>query len=113
VTTELVGYSLVVDVTTLGKTGRLTGLSPSAIACLYVMAVVAHDRASKTERARVYFAGWDYLAAAALGRTDYDAAAHRAVARAVQELRTAGLIKDVGRRNGMRQGAVMYELLLS
>jgi hypothetical protein len=108
---DAVGYSLAVAVTALGTAGRLAGLSPAAISCLHVMALNARDRPSKTEAARTYFAGWDHLSRAALGRLDYDAAAERAVARAVRELIDAGHVKPIGRRNGVRQGAVMYELL--
>lgn len=109
---SVVGWHLTTDATTLGLTGRLAGLSPAAISTLYVMAHVAIDKPTKRDPARVYFAGWEYLARTAFGRSEYDGAAHRAVARAVRELLDAGLIKDVGRRHGMRRGAVMYELLI-
>jgi hypothetical protein len=106
------GFHLTDNITLLGMTGRLGELSPAAIGCLLVMAHVALDKPTKRDPARIYFGGWEYLGRAALGRTDYDAAAHRAVARAVRELVDVGLVKDVGRRNGMRHGAVMYELLI-
>lgn len=109
---ELVGYHLTDAVGLLGMTGRLAGLSGNAIACLYVMAHVALDKPTKHEQARVYFAGWEYLARTALGRLDYSDTERRAVARALRELIDAGLVKPIGRRNGVRQGAVMYELLI-
>jgi hypothetical protein len=109
---ESMGFHLTDSVTMLGMTGRLSGLSPSAIGCLFVMGHVARDKPSKREQARVYFGGWEYLGRTALGRIEYDDAAHRAVGRAMRELVDAGLVKDVGRRNGMRHGAVMYELMI-
>lgn len=107
-----VGYTLCVEVTLLATMGRLTDLSSNARLCLFVMALTARDKPSKHEPAHIYFGGWEYLARAALNRDQYDSAAERAVARAVGDLVTAGLVKPVGRRHGQRQGAAMYELVL-
>lgn len=109
---DVVGYSLSVEVSSLGMAGRLVELTPAAIACLRCMALVARDKASQAEPAHVYFAGWEYLARAGLGYDVYDNAAEQAVTRAVRQLVAAGLVKPVGRRHGMRQGMTLYELLL-
>jgi hypothetical protein len=90
--------------------GALDGLSPRAIACLYVMALNAHDTGTKFDPARTYFRGWEHLAAAALGRVPYAAKDERAVARVIAELIDAGWIKAMGRRHGDRQAAALYEL---
>lgn len=107
-----VGYHLGNDVRVAALSGRLAGLTPTAILCLHVMAQVALDKPTKTEPARIYFAGWEYLALAGLGREEYDAAAEKTVERAVRQLVERGLVKPVGRRNGVRAGATLYELVL-
>jgi hypothetical protein len=106
------GTQLIRQVETLGLGGRLTHLGNPARLCLYVMALNAHDTGTKTVPARIYFRGWEHLARTALGRDEYDHAAECAVGRAIAELVAAGLVKPVGRRNGNRRGATLYELLL-
>ena len=93
-------------------TKLLGTLSPNARTALYVMALNAHDHGTTDAPPRTYFRGWDHLAAAALGREEYDSAAHRAVARVIRELTDAGLIVTAGRRNGSPTGRVMYRLTL-
>lgn len=92
--------------------GGLAGLTPSALACLWCMAVNARDSATQTDPERVYFRGWDHLAMCALGIKSYDDTAKKRVMRAVAELVRAGLIKPVGRRHGVRHGRAMYRLTL-
>ncbi len=106
-----VGIQLLAYVEAMAMGGRLGDLSANAHRCLLVMAFTAHDKGTNDAPARTYFRGWDHLARAALCRDVYDAPAKQAVARAVRELTDAGLIKYVGRRNGMRQGRAMYEVM--
>jgi hypothetical protein len=100
------------QVEALGMAGRLTELTPNAHRVLLIMALNAHDTGTKTSPARTYFRGWDHLAAAALGRTEYEHADKLAVQRAVADLLDAGFVKHVGRRHGNRHGSAMYELML-
>lgn len=81
------------------------GLTPGARIVLIAMAVLAHDQAHPP----VYFGGWDYLAGA-LGHADYGPTGKRAVARAVAELRKAGVIVPIGDASPGRN--VSYELRL-
>lgn len=106
-----VGTQLLAYVEAMAMGGRLGELSPNAHRCLLVMAFTAHDRGTNDAPAHTYFRGWDHLARAALCRDVYDRPAERAVARCVRELTDAGLIKTVGRRNGVRQGRAMYEVV--
>jgi DNA-binding transcriptional ArsR family regulator len=105
------GSELYGRVTSLQMNGNLHALSGPAYSALVAMAIVAHDRDTKTSPARLYFAGWELLARTALRRDEYDDAAERAVARAIKQLRDAGLIKSHGRRSGP-QSTVVYELTL-
>jgi hypothetical protein len=100
------------QVEALGMAGRLNALTHSERACLYVMAMNAHDTGTSDAPARTYFRGWEHLARVALGRTTYDDAAEHAVKRAIRGLVDAGFVKAKGRRHGERHGNVLYELTL-
>jgi hypothetical protein len=67
------------------------GLSNSARLVLVAMAVMARDDGDPP----TYYGGWAYLSRP-LGHAEYTPAAHRAVARAVAELRKSGLIVVIG-----------------
>jgi hypothetical protein len=90
--------------------GALVGLSHSARAVLFVMAMNAHDTGNADTPPRTYFRGWEHLARVALGRATYDDNAEHAVKRALRELVDAGYVKQTGRRHGERHGRVLYEI---
>lgn len=92
--------------------GRTARLSHSARLVLFGMAAVAHDTGTKTKPRAQYWGGWEWLARACLGRTEYDAVAKAMVGRAIRELIDAGFVKPLGRRRGDRQGPAIYELTL-
>jgi len=71
--------------------GLIKDLSTRARLTLLVMASVARDQPTKTVDARLYFGGWPQLGYA-MGFATYDGSAERAVAKAIAELRGAGLI---------------------
>jgi hypothetical protein len=71
---------------------RVKGLSPSSRLVLVIMAADAHDTGTRTIPAAYYFRGWPHLGRM-LGYDTYDHRAERAVARAVRELRQAGLVE--------------------
>jgi len=105
-----VGYQLAHRATTLTMAGSLPGLSPNARLVLLGMATVAHDRGRPPDVPEAcYFGGWEYLAQAWLGYPKLDTTSERAVARAVAELVTAGVLAPMGRRGGNR-GPRMYRL---
>ena len=81
------------------------GLSPRARLVLIQVARMSKD----TDDPPVYYGGWPFLADV-LGFDSYTTGAHQAVARAVRELTTAGLIKPHGPPSPGRN--VDYELRL-
>jgi hypothetical protein len=94
----------------LTMNGRLPGLSYPARLVLLGMADHAHDTGRPPDTPEAcYFGGWEHLALGWLGFPKYDAAAIRAVTRAVKELVAAGLIIPLGRRGGS-QGNRIYQL---
>lgn len=110
--TDVVGSDLLHRATAIALGGRLDDVSAAAHCCFFVMAFVARDKTTKDAPARTYFAGWEYLARVALGYSEYDETARRAMSRAIKELIDVGVIKPTGRRHGVRQGMVMYELIV-
>jgi hypothetical protein len=106
------GHELTAAVMGAGIAGRTADLSHSARLVLFGIAAVAHDTGTKTKPRAQYWGGWEWLARACLGRTEYDAAAKAAVGRAVAELVGAGLIKYRGRLHGERHGNAVYELTI-
>lgn len=81
------------------------GLSKGARIVLWGMANMAHDHGEPP----IYYGGWPYLSRG-LGYPTYDEGAHRAVARAVAELRKHGLIVPEGEARPGRN--VNYQLRL-
>lgn len=81
------------------------GLSKGARIVLFGMATMARDDGDPP----TYYGGWPYLSRG-LGYPTYDAGAHRAVARAVAELRKHGLIVADGEPTPGRN--VNYQLRL-
>jgi len=109
----MMGSELHARVMAAALSGQLDGLSSPALHVLAAIAVVARDRTTKTQEARLYFGGWDWLAGAALNRQPPydDHAAQLAVGRAIRELVDRGLIKRRGRIAGQQSTAV-YELTI-
>jgi hypothetical protein len=107
-----VGHELTAAAAGAGLAGRTARVSHSARLVLFGMASVAHDTGTKTKPRAQYWGGWEWLARACLGRTEYDRAAEASVGRAIRELVDAGLIKQVGRLHGERHNNAVYELTL-
>jgi hypothetical protein len=93
---------------------RLKDLPHQPARVLLAMAVMAHDNGHGDIPAACYFGGWHHLAHA-LGypNADNQTAGHRAVARAIEELRQRNLIEPVGRVDeSRRKSARIYVLHL-
>jgi hypothetical protein len=86
-------------------------VSDRAFVVLLRMSMTALDRDRKDQPGRVYFAGWEVLAMT-LGYDDpKGAAAEQAVARAIRELSSKGLVKRVDiKPRGRRRRTAAYEL---
>lgn len=87
----MMGGRLCTQVVDLASLGHLVNQSDRALVLLLAMASVGRDTATTKVEAGVYYGGWPLLARV-LGFKTYNAAAERAVARAVRELVDAGLI---------------------
>lgn len=92
--------------------GALDNLTPNARACLWVIALNAHDTGTDHTPEHVYYRGWEHLARAGLARTEYDEPAHQAVARAIRELTRSGYLTALPREGRKNHQHKPYRLQL-
>lgn len=82
---------------------RLKDLPHQAARVLLAMAVMARDSGTAETPAQCYFGGWQHLAhALGYANADPGTAGHKAVQRAVRELRQRDLIEPLGRVDAHR-----------